>query len=247
MFFRNVFRDGSKKELSLIWFFLILEIVNLYFATTSLSIGQFQLNIFFASWLGFLIMVRNHDIWRVGAGLSSVLKSVRNHSQSTLFWWCLVLFFSTAATASIGEFYLVSNANDQFSSYEENTLGSYLNEFLKEFNKWGFLFSVLLSTMAISLISIIINITIKSILALKFWRCIEGWLLFVLMVLWVYAASNFTSRRFFLIRPCNEYFGVWGTFLSSARGFGAWIGEMSKEVLSNEALSNESLSHEEEN
>ena len=223
---RKVFADGSKIERNLIWCWILLAMANEWFTNSLFGIGQYQSNVFFSCWIAFIAMVHNYDVWRVGAGYRSIYDIISTHQQATLQSWCLIFFFSTITAASFSFIYLEGKRNEDLMNAINSRIWG-MNVAIGE-NSWITAQIASWSTSLIAALSITINMRLRSNVLFQFWRCVEGTVLFSMMVVWSGAASLYTSRGSYLSRPCNEYFGIWGTFLCCITGFCKWITVVSR-------------------
>lgn len=108
-----VFRDGSRWEQFWLLFLMLVWMAGLHIATSVLSVGEYQSNVYFSAWIGFCAMALNYGLWRESAGLPSLtdrLTSEGTDSRQTTYNWIWTGIFSCIFAASATDIYY--NRND---------------------------------------------------------------------------------------------------------------------------------------
>ena len=80
---REIFQDGSRSELYIIYALIAFWIAGLYICTGIHSVGYVQANVFFSSWAAFATSLMGLKLWRESAGLPSLFQKLANHTRMT--------------------------------------------------------------------------------------------------------------------------------------------------------------------
>lgn len=227
-----VFRDGSLAERNWIFFLILCWATALHVCTSVLSVGEYQANVYFTTWIGFAATVLTYGVWRESAGLTSLTeKAISRHNCETSYNWLWTGVFAAIFAGSATDLYLNRDVVELRFRGEELVL--------KE-DDWTIVLAVTWAEVALCALVVAFNEVLfvsswqfpfriwggEVVYRVVFgWRQFEGMLILVSMGAKFYAILEYTGVDGVINGLSNAYFGIWGSFFNSVFTFGTWLHE----------------------
>ncbi len=225
-----VFRDGSLAERNWILFLLVVWIAALHVSTSVLSVGEYQPNVYFTSWIGFAAMVLNYGVWRDSAGLITTETMINQfHRETTYNWIWTGICSSIFAGAATDIYYNRELVRLRFRGERLNLTDE----------DWIIILSVIWSEVALCCLTVALNEVYlilwhfpcrfrreQSMFRFEFgWRQIEVIIILVSTGAKFWAILEYSGVDGVINGLSNAYFGLWGSFFHSVFAFGTWLYE----------------------
>ena len=245
-FWQRTFRDGSEYEQKLLISLVVFWMLALHVNTSSLSVGRYQANVFFTSWISFFSSILNFGQWRMSSNLPSIAEMVDSHHRETTYNWLWVLFCNLIFAGALCDIYFNRNHYEwPRASSGDGTIK----------HLW---MTIMLTTSALVLVSFLAIVfnhflrkscelrvpyfhsnTKKGTFVLLGWRQAEGIFIVSIIATLFYIVFAFTGGNGTLNGLNNAYFGVWGAFINSIMLLGTWLRENKNiESINNEETRN---------
>jgi hypothetical protein len=229
----SLFRDGSLAERNWILALMVFWAAAVHICTSALSVGEFQANVYFATWIAFGATAMNFGVWRESAGLPPVMVQVAAlESRETTYNWLWICFFSMIfAGASTDMYFNRSQLTLRFQ-------GEPLDLLIRD---WTIILSVVWSEVALCVVAIMLN---ELLTFHKSWRlpcvvtrnadryrCVLGWHQLEGLVIFLATGCKFwVILKYAAVDGVipglsNAYFGVWGSFFNGVFALGTWLRE----------------------
>lgn len=221
-----MFRDGSLAERNWILFLTAVWGVGVHVATSSLSVGEVQANVFFTTWIAFASMALNYSVWRETAGLASVTASLdRNHRETTYNWLWTGLFSAIFAGSATDIYYNRDNIELRLEG----------EQLFLDRRAWLIILCVVWAEVALCGLAIALNefVSPNSCFPqsnnrwgkLLGWKHLEGVIILVAMAGKFWVIIRYSGVNGVINGLSNAYFGIWGSFFNSVFAFGTWLRE----------------------
>jgi hypothetical protein len=187
----RVFRDGSTVEHNWILFLIFVGMTGLHVATSVLSVGEYQANVYFTAWISFGAMALNYGVWRESAGLRSWAEKVNSYHRETTYNWIWTGIFSCIFAGGATDMYYNSDL------LELRYRGERLNLHRHD---WIVILSVVWTEVALCILAVVFNETFRSfswILPCRFrrrgisYRFVFGWRQLEVLVILVAIGAKF--------------------------------------------------------
>jgi len=226
-----VFRDKSIVERNWILFLVLTWAVNIHVSTSVLSVGEYQANVFFTTWIGFGAMSLTYGVWRESAGLVSLTeKAIHRHNRETSYnWMCTGLFSAIFA----------GSATDIFLNRDMVQLRFRGEKLDLDTRVWTMVVVVLWTEVLTCALVVALNEFFVN--SVKFpcnirrttgmyrfvfgWRQLEGLFILVSSAIKFWAILRYTGVDGVINGLSNAYFGIWGSFFNSVFALGTWLRE----------------------
>ena len=230
-FWMRFFRDGSPAERNWILLLILVWVVGLHVATSVLSVGEYQANVFFTSWIGFGTMALNYGVWRESAGLRSWAERINSYHRETTYNWIWTGICSCIFAGSATDMYYNSE-------YVELRFRGERLDLNRE--DWLLILSIIWTEVAVCILAVIFNETFRDsswkcpcrlkrrdgVYRLVFgWRQFEGLIILAAMGAKFWAILEYTGFGGVINGLSNAYFGIWGSFFNSVFALGSWLRE----------------------
>jgi hypothetical protein len=230
-FWVAVFRDGSLAERNWILFLLLLWTAALHASTSILSVGEYQANVYFTTWIGFGATALTYGVWRESAGLVSLTeKAINQHRRETTYNWICTGVFSAIFAGSATFIYINREVVELRFRGEQLSL---------DVEDWTMILAIIWTEVGVCALVVAFNEIFvtswqfpcrvrrrKGVYRFVFgWRQLEGLIIFVSVGAKFYAILKYTGVNGVVNGLSNAYFAIWGSFFNSVFAFGTWLRE----------------------
>lgn len=227
-----VFRDGSLAERNWIFFLMLGWAAALHVATSTFSVGEYQANVYFTTWIAFAATALTYGVWRESAGLSTLnQKAIGQLNCDTTYNWLWTGIFAAIFAGSATDLYLNRDIVELRFKGEQLILQE---------DSWTIILAVTWAEVALCCLVIVFNEILfvgswqfpfrlwggKVVYRVIFgWRQCEGLIILASMGAKFFAILQYTGVDGVINGLSNSYFGIWGSFFNSVFAFGTWLHE----------------------
>ncbi len=216
-FWRNMFKNGSRGECTILSILMIFSIFMLYVSTSTTGLGGFagaKTNVFFSSWLGCIAAAHTFDLWWIASGKERIGDILKKKCQ-TNYNWSWTFLFSFITLLSLLDTFLESGVQHMMEIVNLTMIIS------PSVSCVCCMFAIVMNTWCCKGG---IHNTVR--------QWIEGLLLVLMCSFWCWVVFRFTGIHGIVNGPSNSYFGVWGAFFFSISTVGVWVKEYQEHRLS---------------
>lgn len=222
---RNTFRDGSKAEMIILVFLILLWIGGLYICTSIFSVGEVLPNVYFSTWFAFAAVMMNFSAWRAGADRRTIRELFNASPCETSYnWWIMLTFSAILALYLLDSYFERGRASvDDINYFKYAPDSTWVRSLSISWSCTG--------TCIFSLLFCYFDTGSHYLVDMRCCKVRVGWRLFeciailALIGLSGYGVFEFTGVNGLLNYPSNTYFACWGLFFSSLACFGTWLHE----------------------